>query len=246
MKFLKSFLELSLLWVATIAFAWIPLHTLQVPSQCTEVSLDWSSYLGAAAPIVVTIVTPILVIAYVRSNESLTEFVAMIFSVYAFAITGYALAFYTAGIEDTARPGQVVTGFWNYLYFSTVTFTTVGYGDFRPCEGARIYAAVEGIFGGFFLPFSSAGVFLSKYLQPRRGLRGRGAIRRHNISRPPHPHSRMLALIGTGLKKSFSARGLLPRLWKNNILGRLRCRYSSFLRDFHSNRYRPNKDEDQQ
>jgi voltage-gated potassium channel Kch len=55
--------------------------------------------------------------------------------------------------------------FTNYLYFSTVTFTTLGYGDFRPCESARLLAAVESLLGGFIMPFSSAALFLSKFLK---------------------------------------------------------------------------------
>ncbi|WP_334545156.1 ion channel [Rhizobium leguminosarum] len=82
-------------------------------------------------------------------------------------MTGYAMVFYMTGIEDTAQSGMPVTAFSDYLYYSTVTFTTLGYGDFRPCGPARLYAATEALFGGFFMPFSSAVVFLSKILRDR-------------------------------------------------------------------------------
>jgi hypothetical protein len=67
------------------------------------------------------------------------------------------------GIIDTAASDQAATptSFLDYMYFSTVTFTTLGYGDFRPCEHARLYAAAEAMLGGFFLPFSSAIVITS-------------------------------------------------------------------------------------
>jgi len=174
MNVVKSIFAIVLMWVATVAFAWVPLLKMPVPVSCRDFATGWTIYGAAIAPLVVTVVTPILAIAYVRSNDRVGEFVLMIFSLYAFAITGYALAFYTTGIEDTARSGEAITSFWDYLYFSAVTFTTLGYGDFRPCEPGRVYAAIEAIFGGFFLPFSSAVLFLSKYLRAEKD-RGEGS-----------------------------------------------------------------------
>jgi len=37
------------------------------------------------------------------------------------------------------------------VYFSAVTFSTLGYGDFRPCEVARIWAAGQAILGNLHL-----------------------------------------------------------------------------------------------
>jgi hypothetical protein len=40
----------------------------------------------------------------------------------------------------------------NCLYFSTVTFTTLGYGDFRPLEGwSRIFSGTEAFIGAFII-----------------------------------------------------------------------------------------------
>ena len=36
------------------------------------------------------------------------------------------------------------------LYFSTITITTVGYGDMHPNEEIMLFAAIEGICGIFF------------------------------------------------------------------------------------------------
>ena len=38
-------------------------------------------------------------------------------------------------------------GLGSYLYFSVVTFTTLGYGDYVPTGPARIFAAVEAMLG---------------------------------------------------------------------------------------------------
>ena len=37
------------------------------------------------------------------------------------------------------------------LYFSIITFTTVGYGDISPLKSGRFYAGVEGLYGSLFL-----------------------------------------------------------------------------------------------
>lgn len=44
------------------------------------------------------------------------------------------------------------------LYFSMVTWTTLGYGDFAPNEAARFYAAFEALIGYLYL-----GVFVSVF-----------------------------------------------------------------------------------
>ena len=43
--------------------------------------------------------------------------------------------------------------FREFLYFSVVTFTTLGYGDFKPTEKTRPIAAVEAIVGLVLMAF---------------------------------------------------------------------------------------------
>ena len=38
------------------------------------------------------------------------------------------------------------------LYFSIITWTTVGYGDFTPTPEVRMYAAIEALLGTIFIP----------------------------------------------------------------------------------------------
>lgn len=45
--------------------------------------------------------------------------------------------------------GAPVTGFWETLYFSGVTFGTIGYGDYLPAPHARMLAMFEGFVGAF-------------------------------------------------------------------------------------------------
>lgn len=67
-----------------------------------------------------------------------------------FCILAFAVLYRFLGISyDGKCPNDhKVT---DYIYFSTVTFSTLGYGDFRPCEPARLYAAFHAIFGNMHL-----------------------------------------------------------------------------------------------
>jgi len=48
--------------------------------------------------------------------------------------------------------GTVFHNFWDCLYFSVTTFTTLGYGDFRPLEGlSRIFSGTEAFIGAFIM-----------------------------------------------------------------------------------------------
>lgn len=63
---------------------------------------------------------------------------------------------------------EVVHSFSSSLYFSIVTWTTLGYGDFQPTESVRLWAATEGMFGYVFMAFLIA-CFTSLLLQEREG-----------------------------------------------------------------------------
>jgi len=60
-------------------------------------------------------------------------------------IVSFAFFFAANGIVNS--DGMIVQDFLSAIYFSIVTFTTLGYGDFRPTEGIRLYAATEALLG---------------------------------------------------------------------------------------------------
>jgi len=48
--------------------------------------------------------------------------------------------------------GPILGDFWNCMYFSTVTFTTLGLGDFHPVESwGRIFVGTEAFIGAFMM-----------------------------------------------------------------------------------------------
>ena len=61
-----------------------------------------------------------------------------------------------ASAEDMALLGPS-----DALYFSAVTFSTLGFGDFRPGDAVRGYAAIQGIWGNIHLGLFAGAVFFA-------------------------------------------------------------------------------------
>ncbi|MEL7459492.1 MAG: ion channel [Pseudomonadota bacterium] len=63
------------------------------------------------------------------------------------SIASFALLYRYFGIEGL----EGVESPRDYIYFSAVTFSTLGYGDFRPSEPARLIAATQAVLGNMHL-----------------------------------------------------------------------------------------------
>jgi len=63
----------------------------------------------------------------------------------ALIIVSFASLFASSGILNS--DGVIVKDFVSSIYFSIVTFTTLGYGDFKPTEEIRFFAATEALLG---------------------------------------------------------------------------------------------------
>ena len=67
-------------------------------------------------------------------------------------ILGFTILFMNFGISNMSIGDFTTKYFLDCIYFSTVTFTTLGYGDFRPLEGwSRIFAGTEAFIGAFII-----------------------------------------------------------------------------------------------
>jgi hypothetical protein len=80
--------------------------------------------------------------------------------------------------------GQSVTGFEDCLYFSAVTYTSLGFGDLYPVSHARLIAGVESLNGLVLIGWSASFTYLamSRYWplhEPHRRRVGRGHHARH-------------------------------------------------------------------
>jgi len=73
----------------------------------------------------------------------LTYIVIILITIYCFSNIYIEL-----GIIFNENPSKE---FKDTIYFSTVTWTTLGYGDFRPSEEARIWAATESMLGYIYM-----------------------------------------------------------------------------------------------
>ena len=69
--------------------------------------------------------------------------------------------------------GQTVSGFEDSLYFSAVTYTSLGLGDYYPTRGLRLIAGVEALNGLVLIGWSASFTYLAmeKYgpMHRRRG-----------------------------------------------------------------------------
>ncbi|CAN5274823.1 hypothetical protein BH23GEM4_BH23GEM4_21670 [soil metagenome] len=67
-------------------------------------------------------------------------------------ILAFAGMYQKLGIIDTTQQGSpVVYDLLTSIYYSVVTFTTLGYGDFQPTPGARPIAALQAFTGYLIL-----------------------------------------------------------------------------------------------
>jgi hypothetical protein len=89
--------------------------------------------------------------------------VVLMFSIYYYLSTNF---FPDSGRVATALPSALNHSqeFWNSVYFSAITFCTVGYGDYFADGNVKIAAAIEG-FSGIFLMSYFTVAFVRKILR---------------------------------------------------------------------------------
>jgi hypothetical protein len=94
---------------------------------------------------------PIMIIYAFISKSAIARLieVSVIMAFYLpFVIYAYAKLYEQRGLYLN---GEIVHSFSDSLYFSIVTWTTLGYGDFQATESIRLWAASEAMFGYIFM-----------------------------------------------------------------------------------------------
>jgi hypothetical protein len=87
-------------------------------------------------------------------------FAVLVLHVLEICIFGIALWLLTRWPAVGELGGEEPGGFFDYLYFSAVTFTTVGFGEMWPVGAIRFLCAVEALTGFVLITWSAAFTYL--------------------------------------------------------------------------------------
>ena len=158
----------------------------------------------AASVVLVVVTIPILYETLRLTSNHLAELpvpprariVAVVLAAFVghtLAVWAYAFAYWVLAVrwQVGGFSGLPVEGFQDCLYFSVVTYTTLGFGDQVPVSHARLIAGVEAFNGLMLIGWSASFTYLAmeRYWPmhaPRRGRakRGRGRSSRPSPRRP--------------------------------------------------------------
>lgn len=93
---------------------------------------------------------------YIAPGRLLRDIAISIF----FSVIAFAVFYRSAGIIPTFDT-DIDQSIREYLYFSIVTFSTLGYGDFRPSPDARMLAAAQALLGTVHIGMIVGAAFLT-------------------------------------------------------------------------------------
>ncbi|RLU01785.1 ion channel [Ketobacter sp.] len=100
--------------------------------------------------IVICGITAYFSFTFFRSSEHFGKF--LYFVLYVFLLIAYlALIYKLFGIVDTSTNEEIKPSLLNAAYFSVVTWTTLGYGDFRPIDQLKPFVMAEDLMGYIFM-----------------------------------------------------------------------------------------------
>jgi hypothetical protein len=117
------------------------------------------------------------------------------FAGHTLAVWTYGLAYWLLAVQWKlgSFAGLPVEDFFDCLYFSVVTYTSLGFGDQVPVSHARLIAGVEALNGLLLIGWSASFTYLAmeRYwpLHPSK-RRGNGFTRRERTSRVLHRHKK--------------------------------------------------------
>lgn len=107
-------------------------------------------------------ITNLLGTSRFAAKTRMTVLILLLLSVHIFEIWIFGFGYYLA--EITMGGGMIsgtrVEGFLEYIYFSAVTYTTIGYGDLLPIGPVRFMAAIEALSGLLMIAWSASLTYL--------------------------------------------------------------------------------------
>jgi hypothetical protein len=105
---------------------------------------EWSIFLVAS----VIISIPLLMLVYKKSStDNLIPSISLILYIFIILLS-FTMFYREYGLLNGT---EIIYDFQSSLYFSIVTWTTLGYGDFQPTSNIRLVAAFQAIFGYIFM-----------------------------------------------------------------------------------------------
>lgn len=87
---------------------------------------------------------------FFNSGERYTKLYFFISTIF-FIIAYFALVYKAFGIVDTSTSDLIKPDWLNAFYFSVVTWTTLGYGDFKPIDDLKVWVMVEAMMGYIYM-----------------------------------------------------------------------------------------------
>ncbi|MGR0278515.1 ion channel [Marinomonas dokdonensis] len=87
-----------------------------------------------------------------------SQLLKMLVAIYTGIVT-FAVIYRFGGV--VTPEGNVSHDVYDSIYFSVVTWTTLGYGDFQPSESIRIWAGAQAMLGTLFMPLFLAAILFS-------------------------------------------------------------------------------------
>ncbi len=134
-----------------ISIMWI-IHYGSILSSKSALNLIYSLASIVALFVLISLKNHYLLGAYSRALKILIIGMPLVIVVFALVYTEF-------GIMDSNS--IVIKDFVSALYFSIVTWTTLGYGDFKPTADVRFYAAAEALLGYVYMGILIGTVFSS-------------------------------------------------------------------------------------
>ena len=101
------------------------------------------------------------------------KFLLLIFTIYIFVNLGFATIYYAIGIQHLqgVHPGSGWQSFSEVFFFSTQTFTTVGYGRISPTGFVTSLVATFEAFLGLLSFAIATGLFYGRFSRPQAFLK---------------------------------------------------------------------------
>lgn len=144
---------LCLFLIAELSFQWLGDKAQFADIVQIRTAVAWSFFYFTAV-----VIFPVMVI---RDRGFILDPQRLVWDIFisgAFAVLIFALLFRKIGYADAASD-MTLRYAVDSAYFSAVTFSTLGFGDYRPTAEARGYAAILGIWGNIHLGVLAGSVF---------------------------------------------------------------------------------------